>query len=180
MPGKRSVGLIVFMHLPPFGLVAILQKRGKFNDETMRPESYPGGCQTTVWGSAKDGESLDEALNREINEEAGRRWRVSFRFARLGKRRAIHLENPAISGGNVSVWAIYLSAEKIKTLRLSPATGGIIPITEEQLPFILDLNANYTRDAGVRNAEIIAMFADSKEILKRGFAWAKSIASPDN
>lgn len=175
MPGKRSVGLLVFTHLPEKGLVAILQKRGKFNDETMLPESYPGGCQLTVWGSAKDNENYDEALNREIGEEAGWVWTADFLTARHQGQRVAHLEDPVASGGNASVWAAYLPAENIKHLRLGAATGGITLVTEEELPLIQNLKTDYTRERGVQNTEIIAMFDDSKEILKKGFAWAKTL-----
>ncbi|MDP1719296.1 MAG: hypothetical protein Q8L24_02630 [bacterium] len=175
MPEKRSVGLLVFTHLPSGELVTILQRRGKFNDETMGPESYPGGCQLTVWGSAKDGETFDEALDREIGEEAGGSWLADFWIARYESKMAVHLEDPDVSGGNISAWTIYLPAKKIEKLALGPATGGIDPITEEKLPYIQDLEASYTRESGVRNLEIIAMFNDAKDILKKGFAWAKTL-----
>ncbi|MDO8467129.1 MAG: NUDIX domain-containing protein [bacterium] len=175
MPEKRSVGLIVFMHLPPDGLVAILQKRGEINDENLIPESYPGGSQLTVWGGVKDEETYEEALRREIGEEAGWVWLADFFIARNEGKRIIHLENPSVTGGNTSAWAVHFPVDSLKTLRLNAATGGPIKVTEKQLPLIQDLKANYKRDSGVLNRAIIAMFSDSKEILKKGFAWAKTL-----
>lgn len=175
MPGKRSVGLLVFTHLPGGELVAILQKRGKFNDETMLPESFPGGCQTTVWGSAKDKENFDEALNREIGEETGWVWTADFLIARAEGKRVIHLEDPNTSGGAVSLWAAYFPIEKIRQMRLSSATGGLEYLREEQIPHIRDLKAEFTRESGVKDADTLAMFDDAKEILKNGFAWAKTL-----
>lgn len=178
MAGKRSVGLLVFTHLPSGELVAILQKRGRFNDETMLPESYPGGCQTTVWGGAKENENYDEALNREIGEEAGWVWAADFLIARTEGTKVIRLEDPAISGGAVSLWAAYFPIEKIRQMRLSPATGGLEYLREEQIPTIHDLKAKFSRESGVPNSYVIAMFDDAREILERGFAWAKTLPPP--
>jgi hypothetical protein len=170
---KRAAGLIVFTHLPGKGLVAILQKRGEFNDETMLPESFPGGCQLTVWGSVKDDEDYAAALNREIGEETGWVWLADFLIAR-NEGKAIHLEEPSSSGA-ASVWAAYFPAEKIKQLRLSAASGGIVLLEEKDLVRIHDLKRDFDRSEGVPMRGTIAMFSDSREMLAKGFVWAGTV-----
>lgn len=54
--------------LPKLGLVAVLQRRGEFNHEKLEKilkgedqdefgESFPGGCNLTVWGGMKENET---------------------------------------------------------------------------------------------------------------------------
>lgn len=68
---KRSVGLLVITHVNSIGLVAVLQRRGEFNHETMAPETYSGACQLTAHGKVEVGEFFVDALLREVREELG-------------------------------------------------------------------------------------------------------------
>ena len=159
------------MKPPMQGLVAILQRRGKFNHEKMKPESFPGGCQLTVWGGAEEKETPARALWREIVEEAGWVWATDFRILKNSGKRAVQLEDSL----SVSVWGAYFPPESLETLRLNASTGGIVMVKEDDLEKIRDLKGDFQRDAGVPDLATIAMFNDAKEVLAKGFFWAKTI-----
>ncbi len=174
MPHKRMVGLIIFTVLPDKGLVAILQKRGEFNHETMQPESFPGGCQLTVWGGVEENETPTQALLRETSEEIGNilwwrlRWQIEMKektFCRLsgsGRRKDVR-----------TIYAMMLKPELLGRLQLGAASGGIVLLEEEEIGEIRKLN-DFDRSLGVQDRSVIAMWPDARRALIKGFCWAKN------
>ncbi len=176
------VGLIAFTRLPKDGLVALLQRRGEFNDQTMSEESMPGVCQTTVWGHQENNETLEAALYREIAEEVDLSWSLHFHLDLLeNSNRTLVIECTDGADGNaprlVIAWVI--PPEKIKSIRFHPATGGLKRIKEDQLSEIKNA-LDFERERGVTDTQVIAMFPDSREALIKAFAWAKSQPIPES
>ncbi len=176
------VGLIAFTRLPKDGLVALLQRRGEFDDQKMTDETRPGICQTTVWGHQEKGETLEAALYREIAEEVDLNWSLQFHMDLL---ESLHntcvIECTDGADGNPArlVIAWMVPPEKIKSIRFHPATGGLKKITENQLADIEDA-LKFDKMRGVTDTRVIAMFPDSKAALIKAFVWAKSQPNPES
>lgn len=69
----RAVGLLLVVKInkPRLGYRVVLRKRGPWNWETDKPESWRGSYQLTCHGRCKNGEQFTNALAREIKEELG-------------------------------------------------------------------------------------------------------------
>lgn len=176
MPGQQLVSLIIFTKLPDdIGLVAILQKRGEFDDERMKPESAPGGCQLTVTGGIEDGETPEAALHREVIQEIGFTCGIEFALA------SINMENMTILSyapgeqrkENALAYAWIVEPEFIRRMSLHPATGGLKYLRESQIKEIVDLS-NFGKYEGVVHNRTVAMFSDATELLVKAFEWAKN------
>ncbi|MEK7641269.1 MAG: hypothetical protein AAB389_04735 [Patescibacteria group bacterium] len=176
------VGLIAFTRLPKDGLVALLQRRGEFNDKTMSDETMPGVCQTTVWGNQEKGETLESALYREIAEEVDLSWSLHFHMDLLensSKTCVIECADGADGNPPRLVIAWMVPPKKIESIRFHPATGGLKRITEDKLDSIKNAKS-FDKMQGVTDLTIIAMFPDSKAALIKAFEWAKSQPNPES
>jgi len=160
---NRSVGLIVFTQLPnDEELSAILQIRGEFNHEKMRPESWPGLCQLTVHGRCEPGENARTALLREIKEELGLDGSM---VCSIGSFSA--LAETEGSSNEVSNFAVNIAPNWfLKSFRLSLSSGGIRLVKKKQLNDILPAQ-KHDRDGVPRHKTV--MFKDDIEALKKAF-----------
>jgi hypothetical protein len=160
---KRTVGLVVLTNIESLGgLVAILQVRGEFNNETMRPETWPGGCQVTVHGACNEAETQLETLLREAREEMG------ARFAQM-----IHQFHPVNEeGANFMMYAI---PDVVKNVQLHGGSGGLRFIRPDQVDSIVNLK-DFDRKTGVTDRRITAMFPDEKEAVRLAFEKFSKLA----
>ena len=173
---ERSVGLIVMAEISEMGLVAVLQERGRFNTEKMRPESWPGVCQVTAHGKLKEEESFEAALKREITEELGKEFYDSFfvlgALSRAGGRtqEGILLEvyREETPEKIVITFAAKVLDYYLCLIRLGPDTGGLRFVRREEVEKIVDLRG-FNRQIGVPDRMTVAMFPDEKEAVAKAF-----------
>ena len=165
---ERSVGLVVVMEIDG-QRVAVLQRRGEFNHETMKPESYPGGCQVTAHGGVEETESFEQALLREVEEELGedfvREWQSSGREI----QELVRMEE---TGRKVRTYGIKLPADIIGKIRLGPSSGGLVLLPESEVVNIQNLK-DLNRNEGVRDRKVIAMFPDARDAVRKALAILK-------
>lgn len=166
---KQSVGLVVVTEVAGLGRVAVLQRRGEFNHETTKPESYPGGCQVTVHGGVEEMESFEQALLREAEEELGEGFVRAWQASGQGMQEMNRLEEDS---RQVITYGVKLPAEVIWKIRLGPSSGGLVFLPEAKVWEIKDLN-NYKRDGGVHMREVVAMFPDSRDAVERALMLLK-------
>lgn len=67
---KKTVSILITTKIKG-QIKFILQKRGAFNHEINKKESYAGAYQITCHGGVEPGESFKQALVREASEEVG-------------------------------------------------------------------------------------------------------------
>lgn len=166
---KRFVGLVVVTEVDGLGRVAVLQRRGEFNHETMKPESYPGGCQVTAHGGVEEGEDFEQALLREAEEELGNGFVRAWQSSGQGMQEMVRLEE---NGRQVRTYGVKLSAEVLGQIRLGPSSGGLVLLPEAKAPEIKNLK-DYKKDGGVHMREVIAMFPDARDAVRKALLILK-------
>jgi ADP-ribose pyrophosphatase YjhB (NUDIX family) len=161
---KKSVGLIVITEISGLGLVAVLRERGHFNFETFTPESWPGVCQVTVHGGLHDGETFTSALERETYEELGPA------FANLSHMRKnfIVVFDGQGESKRVKTYAQKLDCLCIARMRLAPDSGSIRIVRQPDVEHIVNI-ADFSKETGVSDRSVIAMFPDEKEAVEEAF-----------
>lgn len=147
---------------------AVLQRRGTYNFEKRKPESYPGGCQLTVTGKIERSESPSQALEREIGEELGREFRQNF-FERDVTSKLLFFGET----GERAVWGTFLCVSTLRQVTLHPSSGGFVLVSERGLQRVKDLS-KCNKGRGVRRQNQIAMFSDELEFVKLAFAKLKT------
>ena len=191
MPAKkRSVGLILIIDVPGYGRVAVLQKRGEFNHETMKPESWPGACQVTVHGGRNDGDSYPYGtLLRETGEELSEDFLDALYVYCFGEE--VDLDNPPeldfkeittevaavdTDTQEARTYAMYVSDPGVlKSIRLNASSGGLRLVTEFQIECAHSLEDGFNKYDGVRVRDFIAMFPDELDAIKKAFALFRHI-----
>ena len=173
---ETSVSLLIMTRLKiapdgPEELVAVLQKRGEFNHETMGPESWAGACQLTVHGKVEPNENEKSTLQRETIEELGgnficdgRAWEaITVKMVEIGR-----VDKP---GKSIVHYATEVPPAKLASFRLNASTGGLRLVAQSDLQDIQGLpNFNANKTDGVFARRTIAMFPDEIEALKKAFA----------
>jgi hypothetical protein len=195
---ETSFGLLLVISLDG-KLMAILQRRGEFNHETMSPESWPGACQVTVHGKAIVGEELGTAIKRETIEEIGEpatemllkyyaldaepgaaaKW---FHTRGTGNRQGVF--TPASARERKPL--VLLSEVKTETkriltfgalaplrilpiIRLNASTGGIRLLGQEETDRIVNVEQICAKEQGVSVRGVVAMFPDEIEAVRKAF-----------
>lgn len=181
---KRAVALVVLTDIPEIGCVAVLQKRGEFNHEKMRSESYPGGCQLTVHGGLKPDESVVEGLLRESHEEMGHDFeQMLSRLIGNPDVFEVVMENTILNGvalvnhaedesSEIFNFAVRLPYRFLNDVRLGPSSGGICLVRQEDVKGIVDLRS-FNKVEGVNSRSIVAMFPDAKKAVQKAFEVLK-------
>ncbi|MFA6227156.1 MAG: NUDIX domain-containing protein [Candidatus Paceibacterota bacterium] len=134
---KIFVGMLVMTKLKlfensPEELVAILQRRGKIESENgkgFKWQKFSGLCEVTSYGKAEEGESWEQALEREMNEELGNEVATAI----LKSERKIIHKITEDDGDEVTVCVCLLPADFLNKLKLEVSTGGIEIITRGDL-----------------------------------------------
>lgn len=158
---RKGVGLLIVTRVSGIGKVAVLQVRGLFNTEEMRPQYYSGGSQVTVYGGIKRGESPRKALAREAREELGAAVAGMLIKARLAKVAEFRRANE-----EGIIYAARLPSVFLKKIRLGPDSGGIRLATLNDLRNAQNLS-NYKE--GVRDTRTLAVFPDTKKAAVEAF-----------
>ena len=161
MNKKSGVGLLLVTDVPGIGRVAALQVRGHFNTEEMRPQYFAGGCQVTVYGGVKKGETLKQALAREVKEELGLEM-----VKVLKRRRMIPLVKFQRANEEGIIYAAFLNFQLIKKIRLSIDSGGLRFVKPSELKKALDLSKF---KSGVKNRFALAVFPDMRHLFQKVF-----------
>ncbi len=162
------VGMLVLAEADVLGLCAVLQVRGTFNTEKMAPESYPGGCQVTVYGKVKPYENLVTALHREILEELGPDTdQLIGVIEDLATRARIVFESRT-EEKEIVIWATMLDCSFLRSIRLGPDSGGMRLINPHQVKDIYDLRS-YAKETGTQYRNTIAMFEDERKAVEKAF-----------
>lgn len=157
---KKSVGIIVITKLPDGEFAAVLQRRGVFNFEKIKRESYPGCCQVTAHGGLKEGEDFQQGLVRESKEELG----PEFTNITKGLLKLIHDktdEKEVITYGTFVAW------ERVQQIRLSPESGGIDILPQSELGSLVEITKDM-KETGC-SPSIRALFPDEIEAVKKAF-----------
>jgi len=153
----------------PEGLMAVLQKRGKYNFEERKRESWPGGCQVTTHGKLQEEEDFKTALFREAAEELGE---AAARLIRERANELVEVFHLSEKGKEVVTFALQFDFSFVQQIRLGPSTGGL-QLVEKNIVYreaggIQDLRF-LDREDGARESKTIAMFPDELAALKVAF-----------
>lgn len=171
MSNNNAVGLIITTEIEN-KKVAVLQRRGVFNTEKMAPESWPGACQPTVHGKLIHGETLKDSLWREMEEEIGEKasYNVISSFKKIPPRIVQeHMKGEKV----VKTFTLHIPDNAfLKEIRLNADTGGLVYASEEDVKKgrIFDLEKITTRERGITDLRVIAMFSDEKSAIEKIFS----------
>jgi hypothetical protein len=149
-------------------LIAVLQRRGQFSTERMKPSFFPGCLQVTCHGKLDEDEDFLEALGREVNEELGSKFAGTCQSDIKVLETIDKVEMTNTSEKEVITFGALVPAEYIKLIRLGPDSGGlqyfrkerfektVLPITKDMKIFGPEHNLPY-------------MFQDEIEAVKKAF-----------
>ncbi len=171
---KRSVGLIIITSLPSEAgnriPAVVLQRRGRWNMEKMKPESYPRCCQATAHGKLEEGENVAVGLLRESREELGRAFMVRW----VWFEKMAFLTEYEEGENQVTIFGLFLKLECLKEIRLLPESGGldIVPMSEVLAPGgLVEITEEMKVDGCPYNVR--AMFPGSIAAVKKAFEEVK-------
>jgi hypothetical protein len=160
---KKSVGIIVITRIPNGELAAVLQRRGVFNFEKTKRESYPGCSQVTAHGGLKEGEGFYDGLIRESLEELGEE------FVQLAKNdtELFELVHDNDTEKEVITFGAFVAWERIKSIRLLPESGGIDIVPQSEIGSLVEITKDM-KETGC-SPSIRALFPDEIEAIKKAF-----------
>lgn len=168
---ETSVGLIVLTGIPEMGVVAVLQRRGEFDHEKMKRESYPGACQVTCYGKMKEKDWGDpiSALQREADEELGSGVFSLFFRDHLEELVRVETEKKSV----ITFGVLCMDGEELlSTIRLNASSGGLSFLKREDVGRIEDLTT-YNKEEGVIDRRVIAMFPGETKAVQLAFEKLK-------
>ncbi|WKZ26684.1 MAG: NUDIX domain-containing protein [Candidatus Paceibacterota bacterium] len=169
---KRSVGLVVLTKVPEVGVVAVLQRRGKFNPEKLADgkikESYPGGCQVTCHGRVELGDDDEEAaLLREAQEELG--LEAAHKLLVQNRGRLVKLVEHRGDTEDATTFGIFMpDPDFLKLIHLGPSSGGLELLPGSEVGNICHLR-DFDKSTGVTDLDVIAMYYDERGAVRLAF-----------
>lgn len=166
---KRVAGLLVTGN-DEQGDFALLQRRGEWDYEHDRPESYPGGCQVTASGGCEeeDGNDMRAAMEREVRQELGDR----FADAVLPRCTPLSEWHSQERQRHATFFHVRATKAELSLIVLHPSTGGLVRC-RNGTP-LEDLYARYTREEGVPDRNVIAVYDETKEAIHASFAKSEA------
>lgn len=177
---KSNINLLLMTRYKPIKeqpeqLAAVLQKRGIFNFETGQPQQWPGASEFTIKGEAEVIETIVDAVNRlterTIGQELGEILR-DMHYTTLMKE-VYRLEN---TRGEINIYyAVIMPFGYFRFAYLNISSGGLVPVLENNLPGVININNYFESQTGVDSYKAIAMFKDEIEALKKAFALFKTL-----
>jgi len=157
-------------------LMAVLQRRGRFNTEKMKLESYPGCCQVTVHGKLNEGEEIMTGLRRETEEELGLFFAETY-FSLCGHYVGTIIHKT--SDESVITFGTVMPIDLLRGIRLGPDSGGLVYVNEKRINdqriiFEIgkddkDMVPDAMKKYGPSEAATIAMFPDEVEAVRKAF-----------
>jgi 8-oxo-dGTP pyrophosphatase MutT (NUDIX family) len=162
---KRSVGLVILTKIEDLGWVAMLQRRGEFDLEKMKPQSFPGAYQVTVHGGCKLEEDDIQALTREIKEELGEEF-----YKTLDLNKVVEISIKETFDKVISTFGIVIPQEFLKRI---PSAVGLKPVNEREADNIIPLH-EADKKLGITDNRVTAMFKDEITAVKVVFRLAAS------
>ena len=151
-------------------LVALLSKRGVWNDEKNDFESWPGAYQLTAHGKAEEGEDVKANLERKVNEELGiLASKIIFKNGWSKIKELNRKEKTDKIVANFAVWCN--SPEILEIITPERTSGGIYAVRRYAFESrVVDIT-NFDKKIGVpaRNRTAIAMFPDEIEAVRKAF-----------
>lgn len=165
---KRSVGLLVMTEVAGV-LYAVLQRRGEFNFENGKPESWANTCQPTIHGRINVGDEFEKvALWREGFQEGGPNFTEAIMELPFEGLHTTEIETEVIK-----TWVVKAPLEVVKSIRLGPSSGGLRFLNAANLHNLLvieDLDSSVVSKAGgLRLNHITAMFRHNAESVRKAF-----------
>jgi ADP-ribose pyrophosphatase YjhB (NUDIX family) len=158
---SRSVGLVVITVIDG-QKVALLHKRGGFNPEKMKPETWPGASQVSCHGKLRDGEDFKQGLYREAEEELGP---LFVRKLEENEDQIILIYEKHTQDKSVKTFAVFMENPAfLKDIRLAGASGGIL-LADENTE--LRNLKNFDKKQGVTDNNVVAMFADEIQAVRQ-------------
>ena len=162
---KRSIGLLIMTVIDGV-IYAVLQRRGWFNFETSKPESWPNTYQPTMHGRINPNDRFDQvAIWREGFQELGPALTQAVMEHEL---HLLHTTNTETE--NIMTYGVLLPLEAIKTICLSPSTGGLRFIRVIDLNRLVKIEGSgITKTVGQSDNWEIAMFEHNIINVRRAF-----------
>ena len=146
-------------------LMAVLQRRGRFNTEKMKPESYPGCCQVTCHGGLEEGEDFDLGLINELSEELGQEFAQNYSHGFHGQI----VSEVRTAEKEVITFGALMPIDSLKAVRLGPDSGGLDLISESEAKgATVEIKPEYKAD-GPPKSWMVAMFPDEIEAVRKAF-----------
>lgn len=166
---KRSVGLIVLAEFQVDGITAIraiLQKRGKYDYEKKRPESYPNCLQVTSHGNLLEGESFYDGLVRRVRQELGERFSREIMTEGLLSVRMVQEEIG--DDKNIQTFGCLVEETVIEMIRLHASSGGLIQVSKEDVEKLTPISTTM-KEGGLEHHSITALLQDEINAVQAAF-----------
>ncbi len=169
---EKIVGLLIVTNLLDKGKVALLQRRGKYDFEKMKDETWPGACQVTAIGRASDPkEYASNVLYNEIKGEIGQYIADLVAASKNKVEEQKLFDGKAIRNGKekeIKIYGFGMRWPEVKKLiKLHLSTGGleyVAPAAVSKIKNLLDFESQ----KGVADLHTIAMFPEEKEAVEKG------------
>ncbi len=168
---KKSVGLLLMVRMADGGIRAILQRRGWWNHETEKEESWRGSYQPTAHGGMEQNEIIDVAIIlREVAEEIGEVVALQLAISIANENKLELLAETRNDEVWVTTYGIIMPMEIIGKIRLGPSSGGIRPISTDEVRSIQSIEAGgYRKDDTLPENRVIVMFDHNIRAVKQAF-----------
>lgn len=153
-------------------LHALLQRRGPYNHETGESETWANSYQPTASGGVEPNEEVDYGvILREAGQEIGfvATLRIAISIANGNNLQLIATSKTA-DHRHIITYAIEMPVEIIPEIALNPSTGGIRPITKEDLDKLKVLEPKDKEGVTCNNTEIF-MFEHNVMAVKSAFVF---------
>lgn len=166
----RSVGVLITTNLEE-KRVAVLQIRGCFNTEKMKPESWIGLCQVTAAGKLREGESHIDGALREVNEELGGYVSGMVRGQMGFRGHAICITETDVGDqGRKTYHFFFQDPSFLKWIRLGPSSGGLMLVDNDVEIHVTGKEHN--KSSVFNPNEKVTMFRDESDaVLKALFEY---------
>ncbi len=152
------------------GPFILLQRRGEWDYERNRAESYPGGCQVTASGGMEDDDEESEyrAMLREVRQELGEDFAA---IAMLAGIMSLLVWRCDEMQREVSFYWVRVPSEALGAIRLHPSSGGLVRF-RPGMP-LKNLYTRFRREDGVTDRTVIAVFPEAEAAIMKIFSLLK-------
>ena len=162
----RFVAGLLVISRDELGIFALLQRRGEWDYEHNRWESYPSGCQVTCSGGVENEDEKDtrRTMLREADQELGPAFTQHILAA--GPQHLMRVRTESMNREADFYW-VELAPEKLADIRLHPSSGGLVRFRPGR-----DMRNMYlecTREEGVLDRTVIAAYPETKQAVERAF-----------